>query len=90
MIMWQNAVLHAIQERAVSDLNTLHSLFYQTELQFSLVPSDLVHLKKNLDLWNKLNEEKPKIEAKLGPLEDKFKLLDEYSIALKEEDLVKR
>ena len=90
MIMYQNAFLHAIQERAVSDLHNLHNLFYQTELQFSLVPSDLQHLKKNMDFWNKLSGEKPKIEEQLGPLEDKFKLLDEYSIALKEEDVVKR
>ena len=43
-----------------------------------------------MDLWNKLTEEKPAVEAKLGPLEDKFKLLDEYSIILKEEDIMKR
>ena len=43
-----------------------------------------------MDLWNKLTEDKPSIESKLGPLEDKFKLLDEYSIVLKEEDIGKR
>lgn len=90
MILYQNAFLHAIQERAVSDLHNLHHLFYQTELQFSLVPSDLPHLKKNMDSWNKLNADKTKIEEQLSPLEDKFKLLDEYSIALKEEDVIKR
>lgn len=30
-----------------------------------------------MELWTKLTEEKPSVEAKLGPLEDKFKLLDE-------------
>jgi dynein heavy chain len=43
-----------------------------------------------MDLWTKLTEDKPSIEAKLGPLEDKFKLLDEYSIILKEEDILRR
>ena len=90
MILYQNAFLHAIQERAVSDLHNLHHLFYQTEMQFSLVPSDLPHLKKNMDSWTKLNADKQKIEEQLSPLEDKFKLLDEYSIALKEDDVVKR
>lgn len=47
-------------------------------------------LKKNSDLWTKLTDDKPSIENKLGPLEDKFKLLDEYSIILKEEDIAKR
>ena len=92
MILYQNAFLHAIQERAVSDLHNLHNLFLQTEMTFSIIPSDLQHLKKNMDFWNKLNGDKQKIEEQLGPLEDKFKLLDEYSnsIALKEEDVVKR
>jgi len=39
---------------------------------------------------NKLFDDLGAIEAKLGPLEDKFKLLDEYSINLKEEDILKR
>ena len=43
-----------------------------------------------MDLWNKLTEDKPTIEAKLTPLEDKFKLLDDYSIILKEEDIQRR
>lgn len=90
MILYQNAFLHAIQEKVVSDLHNLHNIFYQTELQFSLVPSDLIHLKKNMDSWTKLNNDKQKIEEQLGPLEDKFRLLDEYSIPLKEEDVVKR
>jgi len=47
-------------------------------------------LKKNQDLLNKLFDDLGAIEAKLGPLEDKFKLLDEYSINLKEEDILKR
>jgi len=47
-------------------------------------------LKKNQDLLNKLIDDKESIEAKLGPLEDKFKLLDEYSINLKEEEIIKR
>lgn len=90
MILYQNAFLHAIQERAVSDLHNFNNLFYQTELQFSLVPSDLPHLKKNMDSWSKLNGDKSKIEEQLGPLEEKFKLLDEYNIALKEDDVIKR
>lgn len=53
-------------------------------------PNDLHALKKNQDLLNKLIDDKDNIEGKLGPLEDKFKLLDEYSINLKEEEIVKR
>ncbi len=43
-----------------------------------------------MDLWNKLTEDKSSVEAKIVPLEDKFKLLGEYSMNLKEEDNIKR
>lgn len=35
-------------------------------------------------------EDKPQLEGKLQPLEDKFKLLDEYNLALKDEETNKR
>ena len=41
-------------------------------------------------MWTELNNDKHNIEAKLQPLEDKFKLLDEYSIILKEEDIARK
>jgi len=37
-----------------------------------------------------LNEDRPSIEGKLGPLEDKFKLLDDYNILLKDDEMLKR
>lgn len=82
--------MKAIEDRALQDLNQLYSLFATSEFNLSQPPQDLHQLKKNMDLWNKLTEDKPSIEAKLGPLEDKFKLLDEYSIILKEEDILRR
>jgi len=53
-------------------------------------PQDLSALKDSQDLHASLDEEKPRIEAKLSPLEEKFKLLDEYSIGLKEDDVLRR
>ncbi len=41
-------------------------------------------------MLKKLLEDKPQLEGKLQPLEDKFKLLDEYNLALKDEETNKR
>jgi len=41
-------------------------------------------------LLKKLQEDKPQLEHKLVPLEEKFRLLDEYSLALKEDEQTKR
>lgn len=38
----------------------------------------------------KLIEDKTQLEAKLVPLEEKFKLLDEYNLALKDDEMNKR
>ena len=35
-------------------------------------------------------EDKPQLEGKLLPLEEKFKLLDEYNLALKDDEMNKR
>ncbi len=39
-----------------------------------------------MDTWKKLTDEKDSYEASLQPLEDKFKLLEDYSITLRDED----
>ena len=90
MILWQTALLTAIQERACSEVNNLHTKFQTSAM--SLGPTPLEHngLNKNTDLLNTLTEEKHSIEAKLGPLEDKFKLLEEYSISMREDDIQKK
>ena len=59
-------------------------------MQLSVPITDLPQYKKSSDLLKKLVEDKPQLEAKLIPLEEKFKLLDEYNLALKDDEMNKR
>ena len=90
LISWQTTQLNFIQEMTLQELNNLHNLFQTSASNLGPTPADLHPLKKNTDTWQKLTEQKPAIEAQLGPLEDKFKLLDDYSIPFKEEDMIRR
>ena len=59
-------------------------------MQLSIPVTDLIQFKKSDDLLKKLMDDKPQLESKLQPLEDKFKLLDEYNLVLKDEETNKR
>lgn len=41
MILWQNAILKAIEDKALSDLNALYTLFQNGESNLSPIPQDL-------------------------------------------------
>jgi len=43
-----------------------------------------------MDSLSKLKKDKPEIEAKLQPLEEKFKLLEDYQINLKEDEIYRK
>lgn len=90
LIQWQAALLNAVQEKAINDLNALHSLFQNSEAHLEPTPLDIHHLKKNMDSLAKLKKDKPEIEAKLQPLEEKFKLLEDYQINLKEDEIYRK
>lgn len=71
-------MLTAVQEKAINDLNALHSLFQNSEANLEPTPLDIHLLKKNMDSLAKYKKDKPENEAKLQPIEDKFKLLEDY------------
>ena len=78
LFMWQTELLNAILHKAVTDLNNLYSLFLSSEIKLSEMPKDLYELNESQTLWKKLMDEKPMHEANLGPLEEKFALLESY------------
>lgn len=90
MISWQNSFLKATEDKALQDLNQMYNIFQSSEANLEVVPQDLQQLKKSKDLWTKLNDDRPNLEGKLSPLEDKFKLLDDYNILLKDDDTLRR
>ena len=61
-----------------------------SEVKLSEIPKDLYELNDSQKLWKDLMDKKPQNEANLGPLEEKFALLESYQVNLKEEDMQKR
>lgn len=51
------------------------------------MPLDINAYKKNKDFLESKKEEKPVIEQKLKPLEEKFRLLEDYTVTLNEADI---
>lgn len=49
------------------------------------MPQTLDELGESLTLWEKLDGEKPEIEAKFPPLHDQFAILEKYEVAIPEE-----
>ena len=45
----------------------------------------LDELGESLNLWDKLNADKPTIEAKFAPLSEQFAILEKYEVPIPEE-----
>ena len=85
-----NTFLSLLQERACKNLKEMHHLFQSSAVNLEAYPLDLHSLKKSQDLWKQLNDGKGDYEQKLDPLEDKFKLLEEFSVNLRDDDILKK
>ena len=48
-------------------------------------PQTLDELGESLNLWDKLNADKPTIEAKFEPLSEQFAILEKYEVPIPEE-----
>jgi len=68
----------------------LHEQFESSEKLLRPIPTDLNLLSRALELWKKLMDEKPEIEARLTPIEEKFKLLDDFMMVFREDEMRKR
>ena len=54
-------------------------------LRVSQPPQTLDELGESLNLWDKLNADKPTIEAKFEPLSEQFAILEKYEVPIPEE-----
>lgn len=90
MLCWENTYLKVIEDKCCSALSDLYSKININKAQLLPDPTDHQQLKKNQDLLEKCIKEKPETEARLGPLEDKFNLLDYYGVSINDEYLLKR
>jgi dynein heavy chain len=82
----QKMLLNRIKEKAVEELRGLTRRFTDSEKQLAVLPTDLKKLRESIELWESLNAKRAFTEESLGPLEEKFKLLDDYMIVLKDEE----
>lgn len=66
-------------------------LFFFSDMSFlswcrvSQPPQTLDELGESLTLWDKLNADKPTIEAKFEPLSEQFAILEKYEVPVPEE-----
>jgi len=49
MAEWQQALLNAIQDKAVNEVNGLHATFQAAETHLITPPQNLIELKRNMD-----------------------------------------
>ena len=61
------------------------SFFLFFFLRVSQPPQTLDELGESLNLWDKLNADKPTIEAKFEPLSEQFAILEKYEVPIPEE-----
>lgn len=86
----QKTLLTKIKDKTLEELSQLHEQFESSERQLRPIPTDLSQLSKALVLWKKLMEDKPEIEARLTPIEEKFKLLDDFMMVFKDDEIKRR
>ena len=82
----QKMLLTAIKDKAVEELRNLTKKFTDAEKAFSNLPTDLQMLKDAMDLVSTLLRQRNAIEESLIPLEEKFRLLDDYMMVFKDEE----
>lgn len=82
----QKMLLNRIKEKSIEELRNLTKKFIENEKELIISPTDLKRLKESMDLWGNLYMKKSFIEESLGPLEEKFKLLDDYMIVFKDDE----
>eukprot|EP00825_Cyclidium_porcatum_P046190 TRINITY_DN71_c0_g1_i2.p1 TRINITY_DN71_c0_g1~~TRINITY_DN71_c0_g1_i2.p1 ORF type:complete len:652 (-),score=150.25 TRINITY_DN71_c0_g1_i2:404-2359(-) len=86
----QKTTLMTVHKIASQDLNKLYDYFSQNELTLRPQPYDHQQLKHSMDVLNECKAQKKEKEASLKPIEDKFKLLEDYQQTLKEEEMQRK
>ncbi len=90
LIQYQQAMLNTVQKRAIKDLNKLYEYFQTNEYNLRPSPLDLKQLSANMETLERCKNQRTEIENQIKPIQDKFKLLEESAISLKEEDMQRK
>eukprot|EP00106_Octopus_bimaculoides_P014248 XP_014781690.1 PREDICTED: dynein heavy chain 2, axonemal-like [Octopus bimaculoides] len=87
-IEWQNKLTGLLLELATTELTTLDSYIKTNTKLVCKTPQTLDELKESLKLWEVLNAEQGKIEARFQPLMEQFAILNKYEVPIAEESTI--
>ncbi|XP_046574741.1 LOW QUALITY PROTEIN: dynein axonemal heavy chain 2-like [Haliotis rubra] len=82
---WQSKFTTLLNEIASSKLKELYTFLKDNSEKVKRLPQTLDELGDSLNLWEKLNNDKPEIEAKFAPLNDQFSILEKYEVTIQED-----
>ena len=82
----QKAFLTRVKEVAVNEVRQLSSSFSDYVRRLSTLPNDLPALKAALDFGEELRLAAPVLQRGLVPLEERFRLLDDYMTVFNDEE----
>nr|KAG5688710.1 hypothetical protein BaRGS_029536 [Batillaria attramentaria] len=82
---WQNKFTTLLSEIAITCLKDLNTFLKDNAHKVSQPPQTLDELGESLNLWDKLNADKPTIEAKFEPLSEQFAILEKYEVPIPED-----
>ena len=86
-IEWQRRFTHLLNDISLKELDDLHEMFKTNAEILAIAPKDLDQLASEVNLLQSLQGRLPEIEAQFKPLEDQYKCLAVFDVAVEEEEL---
>ncbi|KAJ3355389.1 hypothetical protein HDU91_005673, partial [Kappamyces sp. JEL0680] len=86
---WQSKLTTLLNQNAVTELNSLFSMFSKMKAQLQAPPKDLDQLSEGLILLAQLQADTSKIEAQFAPINEMYAILETYEVPIKEEEKLK-
>jgi len=84
---WQNKFTTLLHTNAISELKDLHNIFSLNTAKLKKPPTNLEMLAEAISLVKRLQDDCGDIEKRFEPLNARFKLLEKFDVAVKEEEL---
>jgi len=81
---WQNGFTRVLKEMATNRLTELHAFLKDNSERLQASPENLEQLANSLNLLETLQNDLPKIEARIPPLHEQFAILEKYEVDIPE------
>jgi dynein heavy chain len=86
---WETCFTTLLNDTARKELETLREMFESHTKFLSEKPRDLDHLAQEVNLQQSLTKDLDNIEARLKPLNEQYKALEQFEVQISEEELTK-